>query len=71
MHCLIRTTVPLKIAQRHSGQRLDGALIQDVRIYGRALSGQEMDQLMKGTRAVWLARKPADKRSAARGRKTG
>src|SRR5262249_25539290 len=61
----IRTMVPLKIAQRHSGQRLDGALIQDVRIYGRAVSGQEVDQLMKGTRAVWLARKPADKRSAA------
>ncbi|HMC63731.1 MAG TPA: DUF1553 domain-containing protein [Gemmataceae bacterium] len=61
----IRTTVPLKIAQRHSGQRLDGALIQDLRIYGRAVSGLEVDQLVKATRAVWLARKPADKRSAA------
>jgi mono/diheme cytochrome c family protein len=61
----IRTTVPLKIAQRHSGQRVDGALIQDVRVYGRKLSGLEVDQIVKGTRAAWLAAKPADKRSAA------
>ncbi len=33
-----RTNVPLKIAQRNKSSRLDGALIQDVRIYGRALS---------------------------------
>jgi hypothetical protein len=61
----IRTTVPLKIAQRHSGQRVDGALIEDVRVYGRKLSGMEVDQVVKATRAAWLAGKPADKRSAS------
>ena len=61
----IRTTVPLKIAQRHSGQRVDGTLIQDVRVYGRKLSGMEVDQVVKATRAAWLAGKPADKRSAS------
>jgi hypothetical protein len=60
----IRTQVPVKVAQRHSGQAVDGALIQDLRIYGRALPGVEVDQLVKGTRAAWLAAKPADKRSA-------
>jgi hypothetical protein len=61
----IRTPVPLKIAQRHSSQRVNGALIQDVRIYGRALADAEVDQLVKATRAAWLAAKPADKRSTA------
>jgi hypothetical protein len=61
----IRTTVPLKLAQRHSGQRVDGVLIQDLRIYDRALSGLEVDQLAKATRGAWLAAKPAKQRSAA------
>ncbi|HMC90624.1 MAG TPA: DUF1549 domain-containing protein, partial [Gemmataceae bacterium] len=61
----IRTTVPLKIAQRHSGQRVDGALIQDVRVYGRKLSAMEVDQVVKATRTAWLAGKPADKRPAS------
>src|SRR5207237_2509745 len=34
----IRTAVPLKLGQRHSTSRLDNLLLQDVRIYGRALS---------------------------------
>src|SRR5262249_34968550 len=59
----IRTEVPLKVAQRHSGQAVEGALLQDLRIYNRALSGVEVDRLMKTTRAAWLASKPADKRS--------
>src|SRR5439155_23738088 len=54
----IRTSVPLKITQRHSGQGVDGALLQDLRIYGRALSGLEVEQLAKTTRAAWLAAKP-------------
>jgi hypothetical protein len=61
----IRTPVPLKIAQRHSGQRVEGALVQDVRIYRRALADAEVDQLVKATRAAWLAAKPADQRSTA------
>ena len=57
------TKVPLKIAQRNKMSRLDGALIQDVRIYGRALSSPEALQLAKATRAAWLATKSADKRT--------
>jgi hypothetical protein len=59
----IRTDVPLKVAQRHSGPAVEGVLLQDLRIYDRALSGVEVNQLMKSTRAAWLASKPADKRS--------
>jgi hypothetical protein len=60
----IRTSVPLKITQRHSGQGVDGVLLQDLRIYGRALTGQEVEQVAKVPRAAWLAAKPADKRTA-------
>jgi hypothetical protein len=59
----IRTTVPLKITQRHSGQGVDGALLQDLRVYNRALSCLEVDQLAKATRAAWLASQPANKRT--------
>src|SRR5262249_55306069 len=41
----IRTRVPLKLAQRHSASRMDNLLIQDMRIYGRALTGPEVSQL--------------------------
>jgi mono/diheme cytochrome c family protein len=61
----IHTTVPLKIGQRNTTERVDHALIQDVRIYSRALSEAEINQLAQGTRAAWLASKPADKRSVA------
>jgi hypothetical protein len=61
----IRTTVPLKLAQRHTSSRIDGVLIQDVRLYGRALSAAEVDGLARGTRAAWLASRPAAQRSAA------
>jgi hypothetical protein len=61
----IRTTVPLKIGQRHNGQRVEGALIQDLRIYGRALPALEVEQLVKGTRAAWLAAKPPSSRTAS------
>src|SRR5262249_57863096 len=61
---LIRTHVPLKVAQRHTVQPVDGVLIQDVRIYTRAVPGPEVEQLMQGTRASWLAALPSDKRSA-------
>jgi mono/diheme cytochrome c family protein len=55
----IRTEVPFRIAQRHSSSHLNDALIQDVRIYGRALAGAEATQLAKVTRAAWLIAKPA------------
>jgi hypothetical protein len=61
----IRTQVPMKIAQRHTASRLDGIAIQDLRLYGLALPNPEIDHLARGTRAAWLAAKPADKRSPA------
>jgi hypothetical protein len=61
----IRTEVPLKLAQRHTESRIDGLLLQDVRLYGRTLPAHEVEQVKRGTRAAWLAGKPADKRSDA------
>jgi hypothetical protein len=59
----IRTTVPLKIGQRHSTARLNGLAVQDVRLYDRALSAAEAQQLARGTRTAWLAQKPTATRS--------
>lgn len=59
----IRTSVPFKIAQRSTTSRLDGALIQDVRLYNRALGASDAARLAKTTRAAWLASIPAAKRS--------
>jgi hypothetical protein len=61
----IRTKVPMKFVQRSSTSRLDGVDLQDARIYGRALSPQEVSGLARGTRAAWLATKPAKERTAA------
>jgi hypothetical protein len=61
----IRTNVPLKIAQRHTSSRIDGLVLQDVRIYDRTLPATEVDQLVKGTRGAWLLAKPARERSDA------
>src|SRR5262249_18995388 len=63
LHSTIRTTVPLKITQRHTSQGIEGALLQDMRIYGRLLDALEVEQLGRTTRAAWLAAKPADKRT--------
>jgi mono/diheme cytochrome c family protein len=61
----IRTQVPLKLGQRHTTSRIDGLEIQDLRIYSKALTGLEAEQLVKGTRAAWLATKPAAQRTPA------
>ncbi len=58
-----RTSVPLKVAQRHTTSRLNDILLEDLRIYTRALSTKEAAQLVKATRAASLASKPADKRT--------
>ena len=50
----IRTTVPFKIGQRSAGSGIEGAGIQDVRLYGRVLSADEASHLAKGTRASYL-----------------
>jgi mono/diheme cytochrome c family protein len=51
----IRTSVPFKIGQRSMGSGIEGAGIQDVRLYGRALSSSEAAHLAQGTRAGYLA----------------
>jgi hypothetical protein len=61
----IRTTVPFKLAQRHSTSRLDEMLIEDVRIFGRALSPDDVRKLAQVTRVSWLLSKPADQRPDA------
>ena len=61
----IRTKVPLTIGQRHTASRIDGLVLQDVRVYGRTLSGQEVEGLVKGARGSWLLSKPAKQRTAA------
>jgi hypothetical protein len=65
LHNTIRTQVPLKLAQRHTASRLNGVAVQDLRIYSRALSADDINRVGRGARAAWLAAKPADKRTAA------
>ncbi len=55
----IRTKVPFKIGQRHSSEGVDGTGIQDVRLYNRALSPDEVAQIARGTRGEWLASRGA------------
>ena len=59
----IKTTVPLTLAQRTPGSRLDNAVIQDLRIYAGALPPEQVASLATSTRAAYLASKPADKRT--------
>ncbi len=61
----IRTTVPLKVGQRQSSDRLDGVVVNALRIYGRALVAAEIDPLAWGERVAAIVRTPADKRPAA------
>jgi hypothetical protein len=61
----IRTEVPLTIGQRSQGSRIDGLLIQDVRIYKRQLTVDEIDLLSKTARVARLLERPADKRTEA------
>jgi hypothetical protein len=59
----IHTTVPLKVAQRHSSSRINNAGIADLRCYDRALSGNEIERLARAGRAAWLLTKPHEKLS--------
>jgi len=61
----IRTKVPLKVGQRDNSQKIDAAVYHDLRVYGRALSADEVGKLVGIGQAVYLASKPADKRPAA------
>ncbi|HEV3004952.1 MAG TPA: DUF1553 domain-containing protein [Pirellulales bacterium] len=59
----VRTEVPFKVAQRHTGQRLDELALGDLRLYGRAVSANESERIARTTRAAWLAGKPAEGRT--------
>ncbi len=61
----IRATTPFKLAQRSTQSRLDGVALQDVRIYGRALTDGEVSQVATDARAAYLVARPADRRSDA------
>ena len=61
----IRTTVPLKTGQRQSSDRLDGVVVNALRIYGRALAPSEVDQLAWADRIATIVRTPAGKRQAS------
>jgi hypothetical protein len=65
LHGSIRTKVPWKIGQRHASERLDGVVVQDIRIYSRALSGSEVQRLGGATRLAELIARPAEKRTDA------
>lgn len=60
----IRTQVPFKVGQRHTTAGVDGAAIQDVRLYDHALKAEEVATLATGTRAAWLTSKTSDTLSA-------
>jgi mono/diheme cytochrome c family protein len=60
----IHADVPLKLAQRHDGAPVEDVLLQDLRIYDRALSEEEVASIFRGTRSAWILRKPAAERSA-------
>jgi Protein of unknown function (DUF1553)/Protein of unknown function (DUF1549)/Concanavalin A-like lectin/glucanases superfamily/Planctomycete cytochrome C len=60
-----RTTVPFKLAQRHTGSRVNGFRMQDVRIYGRSLTAAEVSTLVKSLRLAYLMAKPANARTDA------
>jgi hypothetical protein len=61
----IRTKMPFKIGQRSTSSPVDGAGLQDLRIYARALNQEEVKGLSGATRLTWLLAKPAPSRSEA------
>jgi hypothetical protein len=61
----IKTTVALKVGQRDKTEPLRNMLAQDLRLYGRALSGDEIKSLGMATRLAPILTKAADKRSDA------
>ncbi|MGV3722016.1 MAG: DUF1553 domain-containing protein, partial [Actinomycetota bacterium] len=60
----IRTQVPLKIGQRSTTSGVDNTMIQDVRLYERALSDAEVQSLASGTRAAYLVAQGVGKLAA-------
>ena len=61
----IRTEVPFKVGQRHTGSRIDQLAVHTLRIYDKALSPVESAMLAGATRAAAMLRMPAANRSQA------
>ena len=59
----IKTSVPLKLGQRHTTARLDEIGIHTVRIYDRAVSVSEAGMLAGASRAADLKKTPSAKRA--------
>jgi hypothetical protein len=60
----IHTEVPLKVGQRSSSSPIENLGVQDLRIYGRALTAVDVNRLMKATRGAYLLAKPANQRTS-------
>ena len=61
----IRTTVPLKVAQRHTTSPIENLLVHDIRLYDKALTADEAARLARGTRAGWLLSRSASQLAPA------
>jgi hypothetical protein len=57
-----RGEVPLKVGQRNRGNRVDGMLVQDLRIYGRQLGQREIAFINETRRAAFQVARPAKHR---------
>ncbi len=60
----IRSKAPFTLGRRSDSSALEGAGVQEVRLYTRAVRADEAVSLAKGPRLLELAGKPAEKRSA-------
>jgi hypothetical protein len=60
-----RTTVPLKIGQRHTSAPLSGVTLEDVRIYARALGTSETSSLANAALLSTVIAAAPDKRTPA------
>jgi len=61
----IKTTVPYKIGQRNASDPLSAAILNDLRIYKRALPPGEVESLAKASRFASVLAKPVDERTDA------
>jgi hypothetical protein len=58
----IKNTVPVKLGQRHQGQKLDGVALSDFRVYDRTLSETEAARLASIPKALAVLNTAKDKR---------
>jgi hypothetical protein len=63
----IRNHVPLTIAHRSDGGIIENVGLQDVRVYERLLTAEEVGAIARNTRAAFLATKETDARTKEEG----